>query len=65
MKTRIEKIEHKVRYKLAQHMASEFKKIQKGQLELCCKLVIDASLSTGHADTIEDLVLELISQAQR
>lgn len=65
MSTAKEKFYIEVRAKLAEYMASEFRTIQKGQLESCCKLVIDASLSTGHADTIEDLVLELISQAKR
>lgn len=36
----------------------------KTTLENCCKLVVDASLSTGHADTLEDLITELIWQAK-
>jgi len=31
-------------------------------LEACCKLVIKAGLSTGHAETVEDLMREVLEQ---
>lgn len=34
------------------------------ELERCCKLVIDASLSTGHARNFEDLVKEILWQVE-
>ena len=43
-------------------IGSPFEK--KSELEQACQLVIDASLATGHADTVLDLVAELIFQAK-
>ena len=36
--------------------------MDKLELEYCCKMVLDHGLATGHADTIMDLMEEVLSQ---